>query len=180
MTMNKTFALLATASLLGACSSVVAEQAVPTFENPEMQALFEASKPMTGDHLFAVFHSRTWKWSAGGGFFEPNSQQFSAWSREGGKATIGEGRWFTVTSKGKLCFNAKWTAIDGSGSAVTCFLHRIVGNTIFQKKAPDGEWYVFKHAKRTKGDEFLKLLKGNYAYHPSRKIKAQMEADKAQ
>ncbi|WP_319484888.1 DUF995 domain-containing protein [uncultured Cohaesibacter sp.] len=166
--------MIASGVLLLGCLSAFADQDKPEFDDPRTQALFEASKPMTGDHLWVVFTNHTWKWQAGGGFFAARKQAFTAWSREGGNPSVGDGRWFTLTSKGSLCFRATWRAMDGSAPAVTCFRHRIVGNTIFQKRDPDGEWYVFKHAKRTYGDEFLKLLKGDHVYYPKKRVEAEL------
>ncbi|MEY9103416.1 hypothetical protein ABIA24_006389 [Sinorhizobium fredii] len=36
------------------------------------------------------------------------------------------------------------------------------GNVIYQKREPDGEWYVFKHRRIKADDEFAKLRRGNY------------------
>ncbi len=162
--------LLATLALAG-CSVSAAEKS--EFDDARTQALFLASSPMSGDQLFAVFNNHTWQWRTGGGFFAAKDQSFTAWSSEGGKPSYGEGRWFT-TGVGKICFRAKWTSLDGAAKAITCFSHRITGNTIFQRREPGGEWYVFKHAKRTRGDEYLKLRKGNYVYHPLRRMKEKM------
>jgi hypothetical protein len=32
-------------------------------------------------------------------------------------------------------------------------------DTIYQRREPSGEWYVFKHAKPAAGDEFSKLVR---------------------
>lgn len=160
-------------SLLALSGCAVSAMENSEFSDPRIQAMFLAASPMSGDQLFAVFNNQTWQWETGGGFFAARQRAFIAWSSEGGKPSYGEGRWFT-TGAGKFCFRAKWTSLDGAANAVTCFSHRINGNTIFQKREPDGEWYVFKHAKRTKGDEYMKLKKGNYVYHPLKKMKRQM------
>jgi hypothetical protein len=40
----------------------------------------------------------------------------------------------------------------------TCFSHRKLGEVIYQKREPSGDWYVFKHAAPAEGDEFDKLV----------------------
>jgi hypothetical protein len=52
---------------------------------------------------------------------------------------------------------ATWTNRKGKAPANTCFGHHKVGNTIYQRRQPNGGWYVFRHAPARAGDEFLKL-----------------------
>ncbi|WP_027687027.1 DUF995 domain-containing protein, partial [Rhizobium leguminosarum] len=47
-------------------------------------------------------------------------------------------------------------------TAITCFSHRKKGGLIYQKREPDGQWYVFKSAQTQATDEFAKLRHGDY------------------
>jgi hypothetical protein len=45
----------------------------------------------------------------------------------------------------------------GVASALTCFSHREKGGVVFQKREPDGEWYVFKTTAASTRDEYGKV-----------------------
>ncbi|WP_026621942.1 hypothetical protein M728_005000 (plasmid) [Ensifer sp. WSM1721] len=117
--------------------------------------------PLTHTELYNLYGQRSWIWKEGAGYFSVRQRRFTAWSREKGAPSYGVGRWF-ITEPGKLCFTADWHAKSGSAPATTCFSHRKRGGVIYQKREPDGEWYVFKHARPRSGDEFTKLRRGNY------------------
>jgi hypothetical protein len=117
--------------------------------------------PLTHTELFKLYGQRSWIWKEGAGYFSVRQRRFTAWSKETGDASFGVGRWF-ITEPGKLCFKADWHAKSGSAPATTCFSHLKRGGVIYQKREPDGEWYVFKHARTRSGDEFTKLRRGNY------------------
>ncbi len=63
-----------------------------------------------------------------------------------------------VDDLGQLCMRATWTNAEGAARASTCFGHRKIGNTIYQRRQPDGKWYVFRHASVLPDDEFRKLV----------------------
>jgi hypothetical protein len=113
--------------------------------------------PVPASELKAIYGDRTWLWSAGGGRFDTGDNRFSAYTREGGKPSVGQGHW-VVDDNGKLCILAKWYASNGNARAATCFGHVRIGDTIFQRRHPFGHWYVFRHAPERKGDESAKIV----------------------
>ncbi|MFB9950109.1 DUF995 domain-containing protein [Rhizobium puerariae] len=131
----------------------------------------DAAKPLTNAEIQKLYSQNSWIWKSGAGYFSPREQRFTAWSRENGAASYGIGRWF-ITEPGKLCFNADWHAKTGSSNAITCFSHRRDGNVIYQKREPDGEWYVFRNQPMAATDEFAKLRHGDYVGPRLTKIQA--------
>src|SRR6218665_2189098 len=123
----------------------------------ETKVARQAIVPVPAAELKALYGDRTWLWGAGGGRFDTRDDRFSAYTREGGKASVGQGGW-VVDDNGKLCIMAKWYASTGDARAATCFGHVKVGNTIYQRRYPFGHWYVFRHAPERKGDEARKLV----------------------
>ncbi|SDP48588.1 Protein of unknown function [Phyllobacterium sp. YR620] len=135
--------------------------AAPKTQVDEATAKLAASAtPMKATALQKLYVDRTWKWKDGGGFFSADQRQFTAWSRKGAAWSYGEGRWY-VTDGGKLCLQALWSSKMERGGAVTCFLHREKDGVIYQKPSLGGSWYVFRHDPVQKGDEALKLVKGD-------------------
>jgi uncharacterized protein DUF995 len=129
--------------------------------------------PLTTEELYRLYNNRSWIWKDGAGYFASKQHAFSAWSKEGGKASYGEGRWF-LTQPGKLCFRANWVAKDGQAPALTCFSHRKKGGVIFQKREPGGEWYVFRNNPARKDDEAAKLRGGDRVSSRLAKTKARI------
>jgi Protein of unknown function (DUF995) len=115
------------------------------------------ARAMTGFELFMTFREKTWKWADGAGRMQDEGRLFKAWTQSGEDASWAEGRW-TVTNDGRLCLKAVWHSQSAEARSTTCFSHRIFGGTIYQKKEPAGDWYVFKHGRPTKEDEFNKLV----------------------
>ena len=113
--------------------------------------------PVTANELKSIYGDRTWVWKTGGGRFEDSGNRFLAYTREGGKPSIGQGSW-AVDDNGKLCLYATWSTRDGAKPAATCFGHVKAGGTIYQRRFPFGHWYVFRHASVRKGDEIRKLI----------------------
>jgi hypothetical protein len=116
-------------------------------------------------------------WKAGAGYFSTKARRFTAWSRENGSPSFGMGRWF-ITESGKLCFNADWHAKTGTATAITCFSHRKKGGLIYQKREPDGQWYVFKSRRAQATDEFAKLRHGDYVSSQLGRIEASVSKAK--
>jgi hypothetical protein len=137
----------------------------------------QLAAPLTTDELFALYHGRSWLWKDGAGYFSVKQRRFTAWSREGGSPSYADGRWF-ATSRGKLCFKAKWHAKDGAASTVTCFSHRKKGGTVFQKREPSGEWYVFKTTPAKTRDEYGKIRPGNHVSTRFKQIEARLSSSK--
>ena len=118
------------------------------------------SRSLTTGELYDIYANRTWIWEDGAGYFEVAGRRFTAFTKSGRKGSYADGRWF-LTNPGRVCFRATWFAADGNAEAVTCFEHKTDGNTISQRRLPDGEWYVFSHLPPKRGDEILKLKAGN-------------------
>jgi hypothetical protein len=43
---------------------------------------------------------------------------------------------------------------------------------IYQRRLPDGDWYVFRSSHRNRGDEFNKVKYGDYVTGKQARIKA--------
>ncbi len=117
----------------------------------------KAPAPLNAGELYAIYADRTWTWDTGGGRFIGEGRRFVAWVNDGGKQSFAEGRWF-VDDFGQMCMRATWTNNEGAARASTCFGHRKIGDTIYQRRQPNGEWYVFRHASAKPDDEFRKLV----------------------
>lgn len=115
------------------------------------------AKAMTATELYNLYRDKSWQWNDGAGLMQADGRRFTAWAGSGNKATWAEGRW-TVNDNGRLCFKARWHSSSGAAPARTCFRHKRLGDTIYQKREPSGEWYIFKHATVAEGDEFNKLV----------------------
>ena len=134
------------------------------------------SKLMSALQVRRLFLGKTWLWPDGAGYFADDSK-FAAWSGAGDKAVYGEGRW-TVSAFGTLCMRATWYTKKAHGPNVTCFSHRIEGDTVFQKKLPSGTWYAFRNAPATPADEFAKLKDGDLVVQKVDEIKDAFKARK--
>lgn len=113
---------------------------------------------LSASEVVDMYKDKTWRWPTGGGRFDSQGRRFTAMTEENGKKSIGEGTW-SVDSLGKMCMNATWTTDGKSAKAMTCFSHGRLGNVIYQKRLPMGDWYVFRSAKPRASDEFSKLVK---------------------
>jgi hypothetical protein len=111
---------------------------------------------MTGAELYRLYGNKSWRWSDGAGRLQTDGRRFTAWSGSGDKAKWAVGQW-TVSDHGRLCFKAQWHTVSGVYPNTTCFSHKTLGNTVYQKRQPSGHWYVFKHATPA-DDEFSKLI----------------------
>ena len=168
--MSKIFLSLLAGSVIVGCIAATGAGAA-TAKNKDVTAQFGV--PLPANELFQLYQGRSWLWSDGAGYFSPKQRQFRSWTGSGKTASYGEGRWF-IPEAGKLCFKATWTAQSGSAPAVTCFSHRVKGGNVYQKREPDGEWYLFKHAALKQGDEYAKLRKGDYVGKRFGMVKARL------
>lgn len=106
------------------------------------QADIAAAAPVSPWELSLFYADRTWIWDNGAAYFAKDGRQFRAWTG-GDEVSIGQGKWL-VTEAGKMCMKADWKTRAGSTPAQTCFSHRRLLGTTYQRKDPDGAWYVFQ------------------------------------
>lgn len=173
--MKQKFAALAiAATVAGAGLSVAATDRAEASTQQKVNAAAQAASPMSVDDVFGLYANRSWIWSDGAGYFANSKRAFTAYSGRGRNASYGEGTWF-IKADGTLCFNATWVAADGSAPAVTCFAHRKDGNTIYQKKVGDGDWYAFQSTPALRSNEIRKLKKGDYVSRRMNRIKSQLD-----
>lgn len=116
------------------------------------------ARVMTGYELYVVYRDRSWQWPDGAGRMETEGRRFTAVAGSGDAASWADGRWI-VTDRGRLCLDADWHAAAGTFADRTCFEHLIDGRTIYQRRAPAGDWYVFKNYPTEADDEFTKLVR---------------------
>lgn len=128
------------------------------------------AEPLTAFELYEIYKDKTWVWNTGGGRFNADGRTLVAWVNDGGKQSFAEGRW-VINDLGQLCMRGTWTNAEGSGRDSTCFGHRKIGGTIYQKRQPHGDWYIFKHARTRPGDEFRKLVARDTVSDKARKLK---------
>ncbi|MBB2751609.1 UNVERIFIED_ORG: hypothetical protein GGI57_002291 [Rhizobium aethiopicum] len=126
--------------------------------------------PLSAYELYRIYGDKTWVWNTGGGRFSDDGRRFVAWVNDKGKQSFAEGKW-VVDDLGQLCMRATWTNAEGAARASTCFGHRKIGNTIYQRRQPDGNWYVFRHASVRGDDEFLKLVSMDSVSDKARDLK---------
>lgn len=126
-------------------------------EPTTQSALPAGARLMTPVELYLLYRDKTWQWADGVGRMESQNRRFTA--RVDGKdgKVAAEGHW-RITLSGKMCFDAIWRLEAGEFPKKTCFSHRVLDGTIYQKREPDGAWYVFKNHERTKTDEAAKLM----------------------
>lgn len=121
--------------------------------------------PLDPTYLQSMYANKTWVWKSGAGYFGADGH-FKAWSRSKGVVTRGSGTW-DVRDDGMMCFSASWSVGSDATPAIetplveTCFSHSAKGRAIAQMREPDGKWYIFKHARTRRQDEFLKLRPGD-------------------
>ncbi|MBN8954891.1 MULTISPECIES: DUF995 domain-containing protein [unclassified Rhizobium] len=142
---------LAFAIALGFATGSNATAAATTIKVPD------GARPMTANELYMLYHDKSWRWPDGAGRMQNADRRFSAWVDGTGGQSWAEGRW-AVTDTGLLCLNATWHAANGQFPAKTCFIHRILDGTIYQKRETGGAWFVFRHPITQKADEATNLI----------------------
>ena len=118
------------------------------------------AKPVPTGQLFDLFVNRTWNWDDGGGFFQAAERKFVGWSGKGAEGNHASGVWY-LPGRGRLCMRADWTGQYGTFKEVTCFEHREDETQIYQRKLPDGEWYVFAERDENGAFNNKSLVAGN-------------------
>lgn len=171
--MRKLQILLALVAITGCMGTGSLDAAAATKSKVNLAA--EKATPLTTDELFRLYANRSWLWKDGAGYFPSKQRRFVAETGRGRKSSYGDGTWF-LTPPGKLCFRATWYAKSGSARALTCFSHRTKNGVIYQKREPNGEWYVFKNRPTRANDEHRKLRPGDYVSSKLKRIKARLAA----
>jgi len=113
--------------------------------------------PLSAAELYTLYSDKSWQWPDGAGRMEATDRRFTAWVDGDKGKSWAEGRW-QITDAGNLCFTANWHSWQEVFPVRTCFAHRIDAGTIYQKKEPDGQWVVFRHADARDDDEATKLV----------------------
>lgn len=117
----------------------------------------KTARVMTPAEIHDLYHDRSWRWKGGAAYLVDEHRRFSAWVDDDTGKSWAEGRWI-ITEAGQMCLNATWHSKAGQFPATTCFSHRLDNGTIYQKREPDGSWYVFRHAQPRDEDEGKKLV----------------------
>ncbi|HWK65952.1 MAG TPA: DUF995 domain-containing protein [Rhizobiaceae bacterium] len=117
----------------------------------------DAARLMTAGEIYELYRGKSWRWEDGAGHMKETPRQFSAWTDGENGRSWAEGRW-VVTETGRMCLDATWHSEKGAFPARTCFSHRLHKGTIYQRREPDGAWYVFRHARHREDDEASKLV----------------------
>ncbi|MEO5759601.1 MAG: DUF995 domain-containing protein [Mesorhizobium sp.] len=133
------------------------------------QAAVTAAAPLSAFEILLLYADRTWLWKDGAAYFAKDGRQLRAWTGGEG-ASIGEGNW-VVRDDGKLCMDAYWTARTGSAKARTCYsLHKSL-DTTYQRKDPDGLWYVFKAPNEKSTQEYANFKFGDNTAESFEKVR---------
>jgi hypothetical protein len=156
--MERQFGMMVLISLL-ACGTGQATQAQETTASVD-PAEIERAQPLTAPDLLRIYGGNSWIWGDGAGYFARSPREFFAYVGEGESGSIAKGSW-TITDSGRLCMIAQWDSMGSSVDDRTCFAHRQAGQTIYQRKEPDGEWYVMRATPPAETDEFNKIEEGN-------------------
>ncbi len=157
--------------------SILAIAGAAQAADSEASVLPHGAQAMTSAELYMLYRDRSWQWSDGAGRMQSDGRRFTAWAGSGDKATWAEGRW-TLSDNGQLCFKAQWHSLSGAAPAKTCFSHKRVGSTIYQRREPAQAWYVFKHATPAQDDEFNKLVRGDLVSSKLQKIRPSIKPEK--
>lgn len=133
------------------------------------------TRTMTAVEIYLLYRGKSWQWENGAGRMTEAGRRFSAWSDGEGGISWAEGRW-AVTETGLMCMIATWHSDQGAFPAKTCFSHRVGKGTIYQKREPDGEWYVFRHSVPREDDEASNLVSEDLVSQQREAMKATLVA----
>ncbi|HEV7309040.1 DUF995 domain-containing protein [Ensifer sp.] len=134
--------------------------------------------PLSAYEVYSLYRNKTWNWPTGGARFTAHDRKLVAYVNKGkGDRSYAEGNWY-VSDLGMMCMQARWTSSQGSGPARTCFGHSRIGDTIYQRRVPDGKWYVFKHPKMKKYDEYKKFVSNDAITAKALRLKEEFLAKK--
>lgn len=114
------------------------------------------------------------KWKTGAGRFVEADHSFVAWAESKKTESFAEGHW-EATDDGRLCMIAAWTNRYGAQDNRTCFVHLRDRGTIYQRREPDGRWYIFKNYLNKPDDEFRKLSQVDSVSAKAERLKKSLE-----
>jgi hypothetical protein len=114
-------------------------------------------RPLTKKEIVDLYEGKSWLWEKGVGFFAAKGQ-FNAFSGDGKDRSTVAGNWEALDD-GRLCFSGVWTAKNWRRFARTCFAHKIKDGHIYQRRLPQGQWYIFRHEPSQEGDQ--KIVAGD-------------------
>jgi hypothetical protein len=117
-------------------------------------------KQMSASEVRKLYRGKTWMWNDGGGYFAPDGRFQAAMGSDRDTGSFVTGTW-QVRRSGRLCFAGAWTVQGKRSYDTSCFAHRVVGNVIYQRKEPSGDWYVFRSEPPKPEDEIKKLIGGD-------------------
>lgn len=130
---------------------------------------------MTAGEIYELYRDKSWQWDDGAGRMTGADRKFSAWADGGKGKSWAEGRW-VITETGRMCLKATWHTEQGAFPAKTCFSHRIGNGAIHLMREPDGEWFMFRHAKIRDDDEANKLVSTDLVSQQRDEIKTVLDA----
>jgi len=131
---------------------------------------------MKSAELLDLYGGKTWMWDKGAGYLHRNGR-FTAYvpGRSAADSSYADGRWW-VNDNGVMCFEAQWYAGKSARADGKCLQHRILGEAIFQRLLPDGDWYTFRTAAvPLPKDEYAKFRSADLVTSRVRFIKALTE-----
>lgn len=128
---------------------------------------------LSAGELESLYGDRTWKWKSGAGRFVETDHTFLAWARSKEVDSFAEGHW-QASDDGRLCIIAKWTTAEGAHDNTTCFIHLRDRGTIYQRREPDGPWYIFKTFIIQPEDEYRKLIRQDSVSAKVERVKASL------
>jgi UDPglucose 6-dehydrogenase len=114
-------------------------------------------RSLTKKEILELYEGKSWFWEKGIAFFAAKGQ-FNAFSEDGNERSTVAGDWEAMDD-GRMCFSGVWTAKSWRRFARTCFVHKIKDGQIYQRRAPKGDWYIFRHEPSQEGDQ--KLVPGD-------------------
>jgi uncharacterized protein DUF995 len=166
------------AGILGAATLIITLGASAYSTSARETTLPTDARTMTPGEIYGLYRDKSWQWKNGAGYMTDAGRRFSAWVDDENGKSWAEGRW-TISKTGRLCFNATWHSTDGASPAKTCFSHRIDDGTIYQKREPDGDWYVFRHAEPRDDDEASKLVGADLVSAQIGTVKAALDTNQS-
>ena len=142
--------------------TLIAALSLPATAEPKPRG----SKPADPQVILDHYAGNTWNWSQGAAYWRSDGVFQATWK----KRSMAEGKWY-VTTKGTLCYEARWTGpnddgVVGSDDLKRCWKHvRAKDGQIWQKSHDKNEWY------RLNPD---KVVSGNAIRSEHRRIKASL------
>jgi GH43 family beta-xylosidase len=128
----------------------------------QIGAVAAKARPLSAKELFSTYEDRTWPWGDGAAYFGARHRAFIAWSHSGAEASYAEGSW-SASDQGRLCSDAMWHGRKGKARSTICWENRSDEKNIYQRKLPDGMWYVVGHLPAQPDDVIQKLQPGDHA-----------------